>query len=154
MIRAGIAIALTFGASACAVHHLPATPILLRHPPPERGGPTVFPQASPSGTLDLSGACVGLQLGPGNSRIVISSHLARVGRDGRGNYLEYDGRRFRHGQWVKGGGGGYDQLPAEPLDAPVPAACSSGPFLILVNIRLFDPSTVPPPVSPLPPPGT
>lgn len=152
MLRAA-ALALMVGASACANHQPQAPlPVLLRHPPPEQGGPTVFPEAAPSGILDLSGPCVRLQVRTDETPILISSHKASVGRDARGPYLQYNGRQFRHGEWVKGGGGHFDRLPAEPLDGPVPEACRSGPFLILVDIHAFDPSNVRPLESPPPPP--
>jgi hypothetical protein len=152
-MRRAAVLALMVAASACASIQLDTEgPVLLRFPPPARGGPTVFPEASPSGVLDLSGPCVRLQLSPGRTAILISSHKASVGRDAEGRYFQYDGRRFRHGEWIKGGGGGYDQLPADPLDGPVPEACRSGPFLVLVTIAPFDPSKVPPPQSPPPPP--
>ena len=128
------------------------TPTLLRFLPPERGGPRALPEASPSGILDLSGPCVSLQLGPNRTTTIISTHDVEVGRDNRGVYLDYDGRRFRHGARVKGGGGHSDRLPADPLDGPVPAECRAGPFLIFYGFRDFDPSMVPPPKSP-PPPG-
>ena len=129
------------------------TPTLLRFLPPEQGGPAALPEASPSGIIDLSGPCVRLQLDPGRSRVVISTHDSNVGQDIRGIYVEFHGRRFRHGTHVKGGGGGIDRLPADPLDAPVPEACGAGPFLIFHSVREFDPTKVPPPRSPPPPIG-
>ena len=146
-------IPLVIAAAGCATVAQPPTGItLLRHKPPEQGGPRVFPQAGPSGVLDLSGPCVGVEVRPGETQILISSSKARVGRDGRGYYLQYDGARFRHGQSIKGGGGYFDELPAAPLDGPVPEACRKGPFLILVDIKPFDRSKLPPPTSPPPPP--
>ena len=143
---------LAAGACASASGPEPSGPVLLRFKPPEQGGPTAFPEASPSGVIDLSGPCVSVQTRPGDTEILVSSHRASVGRDSNGAYLEYDGRRFRHGDWVKGGGGHFDQLPVGPLDGRVADACRGGPFLLLVGIGPFDPSEVPPPVSP-PPPG-
>lgn len=153
-VAAAWLVPLGFAMAACATAQQPlAEPFLLRHKPPERGGPSVFPEASPSGVLDLSGACVRLRHSPGYAPIVISSADASVGRDRVGPYLRYRDHRFRNGTWVKGGGGHLgNALPAEPLDARVPQACSAGPFLILVAIRPFDPTKVPPPKSPPPPP--
>ena len=153
-MRLALFLTLTFGIGGCAsVGQGQAVPTLLRFLPPERGGPTVFPEASPSGMLDLSGPCVRLRHSPGYTPIVISSADASVGRDRVGPYLRYHDHRFRNGSWVKGGGGHMGKaLPAEPLDARVPQACSAGPFLILVAIRPFDPAKVPPPKSPPPPP--
>ncbi len=152
-MRRAIALALLLGASACMRQELQgAMPVLLRFQPPERGGPTMLPEASPSGVLDLAGPCVALEIRPGNRSTIISTAEASVGRDSGGPYLQYGKHRFRHGSWVKGGGGHYDRIPAfGPLQGPVPAACSTGSFLIFYGMRPFVPSSEPP-RSPPPPP--
>ena len=76
-------IPLVLAAAGCATVAQPPTGItLLRHKPPEQGGPRAFPEASPSGVLNLSGPCVGVGVRPGETQILISSSKARVGRDG------------------------------------------------------------------------
>jgi hypothetical protein len=146
------ALGLLFAACACATQlPQPTVPVLLRFPPPERGGPTVFPEASPSGRLDLSGPCARIEIRPGDAETLISSADADIARDSKGTYLQYRDRRFRHGAWVKGAGGHFPGLPSQPLDGTVPETCRAGPFLVLVDIHPFDPAKVPPPQSPPPP---
>ena len=146
-------LAILLAAPACATPdaQLPL-PVLLQFQPPERGGPTMLPEASPSGLLDLTGPCVALEIRPGARSTIISTAEASVGRDSGGPYLQYGKNRFRHGSSVKGGGGHYDGIPAfGPLQGPVPAACSTGSFLIFYGIKPFVPSSEPP-RSPPPPP--
>src|SRR5688572_7999996 len=100
------ALALMLGAAACARPEMqPATPVLLQFQPPKLGGPTALPEASPSGVLDLRGPCIALETSPGNRSTIITTAEASVGRDTGGLYFQYGKRRFRHGSWVKGGGG-------------------------------------------------
>jgi hypothetical protein len=150
-LRSALA-ALLLGACAHNPSGKLATPVLLRFVPPERGGPTTFPEANPSGVLDLSGPCVRLELRPGHFTTVVSSANARVGRDWKGPFLQYGQHRFRHGAEIEGGGGHSDSLPTDfgLFDGPVPEACSRGPFLILVGIEPYE--RQPPPKSPPPPP--
>jgi hypothetical protein len=147
------AAAALLGSAGCATGlPLGDAPALLRFQPPELGGPTTLPEASPSGRLDLSQPCVSLEHSGGTS-VLISTHEASLGRDSRGLYLQYDGRRFRHGNWVKGGGGHIDQLPVGPLQGPVPEQCRAGSFLIFYGIEAFQPSSAPPKSPPPPPIG-
>jgi len=153
-MRRALLLPLALATVACATA-VPesAAPLLLRFQPPERGGPIMLPEASPSGVIDLTRPCVALEIRPGHLSTIITTAEARLGRDSKGLYLQYRDRRFRHGSSVKGGGGHYDTIPLGfgPLDAPVPEACSTGPYLIFYGIEPFVPSSLPP-QSP-PPPG-
>jgi len=134
----------------------PASPVLLRFLPPEQGGPSAYPEAIVSGVLDLTGPCVRLQADSDRRMTtVVSSPGPSVGRDFAGLYVETAKERLRHGSSVTGGGGWFDSLPASHgrLDGPVPAACTSGPFVILTGMERYDPADEAPPQPPPPPPG-
>lgn len=151
-MRGAAALVLMLGSSACAAPQLqPDLPVLLRFQPPERGGPTALPEASPSGIVDLSGPCVALRTGTSGSTVIIASARASVGRDARGPYLQFGSHRFRHGDWAVGGGGYFDQLPVWPLQSAVPPACSTGSYLIFSGAKPPARSSAPP-RSPPPPP--
>ena len=130
----------------------PAAPVLLRFQPPERGGPSAYPEAQISGVLDLSGPCV--RLHRRRMTTVVSAPGPRVGRDFAGLYIQSGTERLRHGSSVTGGGGWYDALPINhgTLDREVPPACASGPFVIVTGMERYDPAAQPPPRSPPPPP--
>ena len=151
MHAAAVFVALLTAAACATPDPKLSLPVLLQLQPPERGGPTMLPEASPSGVLDLTGPCVALEIRPGARSTIISTAEASVGRDSGGPYLQYGKHRFRHGSTVKGGGGHYDGIPAfGPLQGPVPAACSTGSYLIFYGIEPFIPSSAPP-RSPPPP---
>ena len=141
-------------AQANAVRAKPASPVLLRYLPPERGGPRAYPEAQISGVLDLSGACVQLQDPHVRMTTVVSSPGPYLRQDLAGLYLQSGKERLRHGSSVTGGGGWFDNLPAGlgALDRPIPNQCRSGPFVVVTGMRRYAPSDRPPPRSPPPPP--
>lgn len=153
----GAALALIVALGGCASVPQQPVPTLVRYLPPERGGPRAFPEASPSGVLDLSGPCVALRVNPeerpDQRSVIIGASDLSVGRDRRGPYLRQGKQRFRHGDWVKGGGGGYDTIPAERMEAPVPAACRTGSYLVFYDLKQFNWRKVKPLEPPVPPPG-
>lgn len=131
----------------------PATPVLLRYLPPERGGPSAFPEAQVQGVLDLTGPCVRLRNTNGRMTTVVSSSGPSLGRDVAGLYVQTPRERLRHGSTITGGGGWFDNFPAlGPLDRPIPQACRSGPFVVVTGMQAFDPADEPPLRSPPPPP--
>jgi hypothetical protein len=132
----------------------PASPVLLRYLPPQRGGPSAFPEAQVQGVLDLGGACVRLQDPHGRTTTVVSSSGPYLGQDIGGLYIQSGEERLRHGASVTGGGGWFDDFPAAlgALDGPIPEECRSGPFVVVTGIERFDPADRPPLRSPPPPP--
>lgn len=151
--------ALAVAGTACNQHAQPATGeaagsalVMLRYLPPERGGPSAYPEAQVSGVLDLSGPCVQLSGHEGEMRIVISSPGPQVGRDSAGLYVRSGQERLRHGSSVTGGGGWFSNVPQlGALERPIPEECRSGPFVVVTGMERFDPASEPLPVSPPPP---
>lgn len=112
-----------------------ATPVLLRFLPPERGGPSAFPEAQVHGILDLTGPCVRLRDTHGRMTTVVSAPGPSLGRDVAGLYVQTPGERLRHGSPITGGGGWFDDLPAlGAVDRPIPQACRSGPFVVVTGM--------------------
>lgn len=132
----------------------PPTPVLLRYLPPERGGPSMFPEAQVHGVLDLTAPCVRLQDPQGRMTTVVSASGPYLQRDFAGLYVQAPKERLRHGSSVTGGGGWFDNFPAGlgPLDRPIPDACRSGPFVVVTGMKSYDPDDEPPLRSPPPPP--
>ena len=164
-MRGAVALVLALLAAGCAEKQQqgeprpvqtnePASPVLLRYLPPERGGPSVFPEARVHGLLDLRGDCVGLRDPQGRTTTVVSSSGPFVGQDSAGLYIQSGEERLRHGSTITGGGGWFSDFPAGlgALDGPIPDACLSGPFAVVTGMQGHGPADQPPLKSPPPPP--